>query len=119
MERSKSSSSRSRSSSGGSSSFSSRSRSSSSSSSSDRGERGGERGARPRFRKKIAKFTLPKDTKIDYKNLPLLQRYTTERGKMVPRRISGITAKEQRDMSIAIKYARYLGLLSVGSSKKK
>ncbi len=119
MERSKSSSSsRSRSSSGGSSSFSSRSRSSSSSSS-DRGERGGERGARPRFRKKIAKFTLPKDTKIDYKNLPLLQRYTTERGKIVPRRISGITAKEQRDMSIAIKYARYLGLLSVGSSKKR
>lgn len=87
---------------------------------SDRGDRGdrGERGSRPRFRKKLAKFTLPKDTKIDYKNLPLLQRYITERGKIVPRRISGITAKEQRDMSIAIKYARYLGLLSVGSSKK-
>ena len=73
---------------------------------------------KPRFRKNIAKFILPKDIKIDYKNLPLLQRYTTERGKIVPRRISGITAKEQRDMSIAIKYARYLGLLSVGSSKK-
>ncbi|MCB9772476.1 MAG: 30S ribosomal protein S18 [Candidatus Omnitrophica bacterium] len=66
----------------------------------------------------MAKFILPKDIKIDYKNLPLLQRYTTERGKIVPRRISGITATEQRDMAIAIKYARYLGLLSVGSSKK-
>ena len=76
------------------------------------------RGERPRFRKNIAKFILPKDTKIEYKNLPLLQRYTTERGKIVPRRISGITAGEQRAMSIAIKYARYLGLLSVGSSKK-
>jgi len=112
LERSKSSRS-----SSGSSSFSSRSRNSSSSS--ERGERGGERGSKPRFRKKIAKFTLPKDTKIDYKNLPLLQRYTTERGKIVPRRISGITAKEQRDMSLAIKYARYLGLISVGSSKKR
>lgn len=81
--------------------------------------RGGGRGSdRPRFRKNIAKFILPKDIKIDYKNLPLLQRYTTERGKIVPRRISGITATEQRDMAIAIKYARYLGLLSVGSSKK-
>ncbi len=73
---------------------------------------------KPRFRKNIAKFILPKDIKIDYKNLPLLQRYTTERGKIVARRISGITAQEQREMSIAIKYARYLGLLSVGSSKK-
>lgn len=80
--------------------------------------RGGRGSDRPRFRKNIAKFILPKDTKIEYKNLPLLQRYTTERGKIVPRRISGITAQEQREMSIAIKYARYLGLLSVGSSKK-
>ncbi len=86
-------------------------------SSSSEGSRG--RGSeKPRFRKNIAKFILPKDIKIDYKNLPLLQRYTTERGKIVPRRISGITAMEQRNMSIAIKYARYLGLLSVGSSKK-
>lgn len=99
-------------------SSSSRSRNFSERGGNDRGERG-ERGSRPRFRKKIAKFTLPKDTKIDYKNLALLQRYTTERGKIVPRRISGITAKEQRDMSLAIKYARYLGLLSVGSSRKR
>ena len=77
------------------------------------------RSDRPRFRKNIAKFILPKDTKIEYKNLPLLHRYTTERGKIVPRRISGITAQEQREMSMAIKYARFLGLLSVGSSKKR
>lgn len=87
-------------------------------------ERGGPRGQRdaasprPRFRKKIAKFNMPKDSNIEYKNLPLLQRYVTERGKIVPRRISGVTSKEQRHLCIAIKRARYLGLLPVGSSKK-
>lgn len=75
-------------------------------------------GSRMRPRKKLIKFTLPKDTKIEYKNLSLLQRYITERGKIVSRRLSGISAKEQRAMSLAIKRARFLGLLSVGSSKK-
>ena len=79
---------------------------------------GGSSGSRMRPRKKLIKFTLPKDTKIEYKNLSLLQRYITERGKIVARRLSGISAKEQRAMSLAIKRARFLGLLSVGSSKK-
>lgn len=82
------------------------------------GSGGGSSGSRMRPRKKLIKFTLPKDTKIEYKNLSLLQRYITERGKIVSRRLSGISAKEQRAMSLAIKRARFLGLLSVGSSKK-
>ena len=65
------------------------------------------------------KYQLPKDIKIEYKNLPLLQRYLTDRGKIVARRITGITGKEQREMTMAIKRARFLGLLPVGSSKRR
>jgi small subunit ribosomal protein S18 len=53
------------------------------------------------------------------KNIPLLQKFVTERGKMVSRRFSGISAKEQRAVSISIKHARFLGLLPVGSAKRK
>lgn len=64
------------------------------------------------------KFVLPKDAKIDYKNLPLLQKFVTERGKMVSRRISGVTAAQQREIAQAVKRARFLALLSVGSRKR-
>ena len=70
--------------------------------------------ARPRQRQQI-----PKGTKIDYKNIALLQKYLTERGKILSRRFTSISAKEQRDLAEAIKRARFLGLLSVGSSKRK
>jgi len=66
----------------------------------------------------MAKFQMPKDATIDYKNLSLLQKYLTERGKLVPRRISGITAKEQRQLSLAVKRARFLALLITGGIKK-
>ena len=80
---------------------------------------GPQRGGRSRLKKKrLAKYIMPKDAKIDYKNLSFLQKYLTDRGKIVPRRISGVTAKQQRDLSIAIKRARYLGLLSAGGVKK-
>ncbi|MCR4337825.1 MAG: 30S ribosomal protein S18 [Candidatus Omnitrophica bacterium] len=74
-----------------------------------------------RPKKKLIKYNLAKgeETKIDYKNFPLLQRYITDRGKIVSRRISGITAKQQRDLAAAVKQARYLGLLSVGSAKRR
>ncbi|MBP9855178.1 MAG: 30S ribosomal protein S18 [Candidatus Omnitrophica bacterium] len=65
-----------------------------------------------------AKFQLSKDANIDYKNLSLIQKYINDRGKLVPRRISGVTAKGQRRIAIAIKYARYLGLLTTGGVKK-
>ena len=70
-------------------------------------------------KKRTSKYILPKDVKIDYKNIPLLQRYLTDRGKLLSRRITGITGKDQRDLTVSIKRARYLGLLSVGSSKKR
>src|SRR5947207_1437747 len=55
-----------------------------------------------------AHFTLPK---IDYKDVRLLQRYVSERGKIVPSRITAVSAKKQRELSQAIKRARFLGLL--------
>ncbi|OGX18380.1 MAG: 30S ribosomal protein S18 [Omnitrophica WOR_2 bacterium GWC2_45_7] len=64
------------------------------------------------------KFQLSKDAQIDYKNLGLLQKYVNERGKIVPRRISGVTAREQRALVLAIKRARFLALLTTGGVKK-
>jgi small subunit ribosomal protein S18 len=48
---------------------------------------------------------------VDYKDVRLLKKFITERGKIVPRRISGTTAKGQRSLAVAIKRARYLALL--------
>jgi small subunit ribosomal protein S18 len=81
-----------------------------------------ERGGRPASlppRKRAEKYTLPADVKIEYKNLALLQKYVTDRGKIVPRRFSGVSGKNQRELSLAIKRARYLGLLAVGSAKRR
>jgi small subunit ribosomal protein S18 len=50
--------------------------------------------------------------KIDYKDVKLLQRFVSERGKIVPRRITAVTAKEQRSLAQAIKRARELGLMT-------
>ncbi len=49
--------------------------------------------------------------KIDYKDVKLLQRYVSERGKIVPSRITAVSAKRQRELARAIKRARFLGLL--------
>ncbi|NCJ05974.1 30S ribosomal protein S18 [Synechococcales cyanobacterium C] len=48
---------------------------------------------------------------IDYKDIDLLRRFITERGKILPRRITGLTAKQQRDLTQSIKRARILALL--------
>ena len=48
---------------------------------------------------------------VDYKDDKLLSRFLTERGKILPRRLSGITARHQRQIAVAIKRARYLALL--------
>ena len=79
-----------------------------------KGERGS--GGRRPFRRS-PKYQLPKDSKIDYKNYTLLQKFVTERGKIVTSRLSGVSAKEQRKLSQAIKLARNLALLSGGGSK--
>jgi len=48
---------------------------------------------------------------VDYKNVKLLQKYISERGKMLPSRITSVSAKKQRELAIAVKRARFLGLL--------
>jgi small subunit ribosomal protein S18 len=80
----------------------------------DRGGAGGGRtpGRRPFFRRrKTCPFTGPNAPKIDYKDVRLLQRYISERGKMVPSRITAVSTKKQRALAQAIKRARFLGLL--------
>ena len=51
------------------------------------------------------------DEPIEYKDVDLLRKFITERGKILPRRITGLTAKQQRDLTIAIKRARLMALL--------
>jgi small subunit ribosomal protein S18 len=74
------------------------------------GAAGGQR--RPFFRRrKVCPFSGANAPKIDYKDVKLLQRYVSERGKIVPSRITAVSANKQRELSRAIKRARFLGLL--------
>ena len=69
---------------------------------------------RPGLRGEPRRFSkLPREEldRIDYKNVALLQRFVTERGKILPRRISGMCARHQRQVGTAIKRARFLALL--------
>ena len=64
-----------------------------------------------RKKKRVCQFCACKDARIDYKNTQRLQKYVTERGKILPRRISGTCAKHQRELTVAIKRARNIALL--------
>jgi len=67
---------------------------------------------RPFFRRrKTCPFSSDNSPKIDYKDVRLLQRYISERGKIVPSRITAVSAKKQRELARAIKRARNIGLL--------
>ena len=68
-----------------------------------------ERGRKPK--KKVCSFCVDKVEAIDYKDVAKIRRYTTERGKILPRRISGNCAKHQRQVTVAIKRARNIALL--------
>jgi small subunit ribosomal protein S18 len=69
-------------------------------------------GRRPFFRRrKSCPFSAPNAPKIDYKDVKLLQRFLSERGKIVPSRITAVSTKRQRELARAIKRARYLALL--------
>ena len=72
-----------------------------------------EAGARRPFfrRRKSCPFTGANAPKIDYKDVKLLQRFISERGKIVPSRITAVSAKKQRELAQAIKRARHIGLL--------
>jgi small subunit ribosomal protein S18 len=78
----------------------------------DSDDRGQGRGGKGKmfFRKKVCRFCTQK-AKIDYKDSDGLRRYTTERGKILPRRITGTCAKHQRRLALEIKRARALALL--------
>ena len=73
---------------------------------------GGGGARRPFFRRrKTCPFSGANAPKIDYKDVKLLQRYVSERGKIVPSRITAVSAKKQRELAQAIKRSRFLGLL--------
>ena len=63
------------------------------------------------FKRKFCKFCLDKVEHIDYKDVSMLRRYVTDRGKILPRRISGVCAKHQRRLARAIKQARNIALV--------
>ena len=74
----------------------------------------GDRVRRPRGRKprrKVCQFCVEKVQHIDYKDVTRLRRFTSERGKILPRRMTGTCAKHQRQLSTAIKRARIIALM--------
>ncbi|HEX8822151.1 MAG TPA: 30S ribosomal protein S18 [Archangium sp.] len=84
----------------------------------DGGGRGGgaggdddKRGGRGFGRKKVCRFCAEKNSKVDFKDQSTLKYFVTERGKIIPRRISGNCAKHQREIATAIKRARGLAML--------
>ena len=81
----------------------------------EHGERNGERKMHPRGprrpHRKVCSFCVDKIEYIDYKDINRLRRYTNERGKILPRRMSGNCAKHQRQLSEAIKRARAIALM--------
>lgn len=70
-------------------------------------------GGKGRFyqRRKICRFCVDGDLEINYKNPKALRQFITERGKIIPRRITGTCAKHQRQLTIAIKQSRQIALL--------
>ena len=66
---------------------------------------------RNKKRRKVCYFTQNKMTKIDFKDVDLLKKFITDRGKILPRRVTGASAKYQRMLAVAIKRARHMALL--------
>jgi small subunit ribosomal protein S18 len=62
-------------------------------------------------RRKVCRFCADTSLKIDYKDVKTLTHFTTERGKIIPRRISGCCAKHQRQLTVAVKRARAIALM--------
>lgn len=73
---------------------------------SDRPERRGRKG-----RKKVCSFCVDKIDTIDYKDVAKLRRFISERAKILPRRVTGTCARHQRELTVAIKRARYMALM--------
>ena len=77
----------------------------------DRADRGMRRPRGRKQRRKVCMFCVDKIQHIDYKDITRLRRFTNERGKILPRRMSGNCAKHQRQLSEAIKRARAIALM--------
>lgn len=81
----------------------------------DRGDRpdsGMKRRGGPRRRKKVCVFCGEKNNELDYKDVNKLKRYVSERGKILPRRITGNCAKHQRALTVAVKRARHIAIMA-------
>ena len=63
-------------------------------------------------KKRFCPFSQPNSPTIDYKDIRLLSRYISEKGKIVPSRVTGVSRKKQKELAKAIKRARFLGLMS-------
>tara|TARA_B100000989_G_C19508832_1_gene457866 strand:+ start:1305 stop:1577 length:273 start_codon:yes stop_codon:yes gene_type:complete len=63
-------------------------------------------------KKRFCPFSQPGSPKIDYKDIRLLSRYISEKGKIIPSRITGVSRKKQKELAKAIKRARFLSLMS-------
>jgi len=72
---------------------------------------GPDRRKKPFMRRKVCRFCADKKIDIDYKNPKILRYFITERGKIIPRRISGNCAKHQRQVTVALKRARNIAIL--------
>ncbi|KPZ32641.1 30S ribosomal protein S18 [Listeria monocytogenes] len=77
---------------------------------------GGRRGGR--VGKKVCYFTSNGITHIDYKDVELLKKFVSERGKILPRRVTGTSAKYQRKLTVAIKRSRQMALLPFVAEEK-
>ncbi len=71
-----------------------------------------DRKKRGRRKKRVCAFCADKNSNIDYKDINKIKRFVSERGKILPRRVSGNCAKHQRAVTIAIKRARHVALLA-------
>ena len=78
---------------------------------SDKGDAPMKRRPMGRRRKKVCVFCGKENNEIDYKDVNKLKRYVSERGKILPRRITGNCAKHQRALTVAIKRARHIALM--------
>ena len=62
-------------------------------------------------RRRVCQFCVDKATEIDYKDVNKIRKYITEKGKILPRRMSGVCAKHQRELTVALKRARNVALI--------
>lgn len=76
----------------------------------ERPERDNRRGGR-KGRKKVCSFCVDRVENIDYKDISRLRRFVSERAKILPRRVTGTCARHQRELTVAVKRARYLALM--------